>query len=375
MLPATFMIKGFGLIKYVLLLLLLFIAGAGCSYYQKLEWALIIHCIFLYGFISAFIFILAEVREFKLLVRNVDVSDFDYRDLKMNAILYSASFSELLKTYRELSRINASYSQRMSEVEYSAAQVIETANQVSFNVRRQSDSTHSTAAAIVEMTQSLAEVNSKIVDVHDTAEQASNVAKTGHEHLSALHSEIEQVEREAESTQKEMAVLDQSTETVLRMSEAIREISEQTNLLALNASIEAARAGDFGRGFAVVAEEVRALAQRSNETASNIIGSIVSVKEQSKHIVLSMDNVVERAQRCLNQAATVDDVLKQIEFETCNVQEQIAIVSANAEQQRMATHEISEHVELVVEGALANADIAEQAERVASHLKNLTQVS
>ena len=60
-------------------------------------------------------------------------------------------------------------------------------------------------------------------------------------------------------------------------------------------------------------------------------------------------------------------------LQTLNVQDQIHVISANAEQQNMATQEISQHIELVVEGAQDNSRVAEQAAKVAEHLKNLTQ--
>jgi methyl-accepting chemotaxis protein len=356
-------------------MLFIFCLCLSTHFYFNLSAFIIINSIFLYLFIGVLFFISNDISQFKLLLTNVDVKNFDYRHISTNSWLFSDALTELLKTYRELSRINTAFSARMNEVEHSSVQVIYTANQVAKNVKKQSDSTHATAAAITEMSQSLEDVSNKINTVHDAANQASLVAKQGRADVIALHNEISHVECSANRTHQEMRLLDESSDIVLKMTESIQQISKQTNLLALNASIEAARAGEFGRGFSVVAEEVRALAEKSNESAVNIITSVTKVREQSQTIVESMTDVVTRANHCIQQSTTVDNALAIIEKETANVKEEISIISVNANQQKTATFEISEHIESVVEGARSNADIAKQAELVAFHLKNLTQSS
>ena len=233
--------------------------------------------------------------------------------------------------------------------------------------------THSTAATITEMSQSLEQVSNEIVNMHNAAKAASEKSKQRREQLTALSEKIHVMELEVKNTQEKMLTLDQTSENALKMSEAIRGISEQTNLLALNASIEAARAGDLGRGFAVVADEVRTLAQNSNDIAHKIIGDIENVRQQSQSIIGSMDNVVSSTQQCLSKTNHVEKQFETIESETNNVQHQIGIVATNAEQQKMATEEIAIQVEIVVKGARANAEISGQSDKLASHLKNLTQ--
>lgn len=76
----------------------------------------------------------------------------------------------------------------------------------------------------------------------------------------------------------------EQTENTLKMTELIMNISKQTNLLALNASIEAARAGDAGRGFSVVAEEVRKLADSSQEAVGRIVEALGSMEKASSNI-------------------------------------------------------------------------------------------
>ena len=100
----------------------------------------------------------------------------------------------------------------------------------------------------------------------------------------------EEITRAAEDTRTQ-------TENTLKMTELIMNISKQTNLLALNASIEAARAGDAGRGFSVVAEEVRKLADSSQEAVGKIVEALGSMEKASANIeekIKTINLLIER---------------------------------------------------------------------------------
>lgn len=88
-----------------------------------------------------------------------------------------------------------------------------------------------------------------------------------------------------------------------------------------------------------------------------------------------MSHVVNQSAQCEQGADVVDQSLQEIEGATFEVREKMKVVACNAEQQMLATNEIAEHVELVVQGARANANVAKQVETVATHLKSLTQAT
>lgn len=109
---------------------------------------------------------------------------------------------------------------------------------------------------------------------------------------------VEDLEGISEKVKKQIAVIYQQTNTtnesaqeIHKATELIASIANETNLLALNASIEAARAGESGRGFAVVAEQIKNLAEQSNQSAKTIEAIITNLLEESEQAVKTMNTV------------------------------------------------------------------------------------
>lgn len=259
----------------------------------------------------------------------------------------------------------------LSEIRYSANELTQSSEVLANNIRQQSQATNSIAAAVTEISHSIDDVSSRIDSAYHSAQESNASGAQGSEEIVAVLGDMQEVVLHIENTYRLLASLDERTSKVVVISTIIREIAEQTNLLALNAAIEAARAGEHGRGFSVVAEEVRALANRSHDSAKEITKNIGEVQTQMSAVKQSMVAVKSRAENTVMRAKEAESVFNDIADNTRSVSEMVSAVAVASQQQSQAAREISKRIEEVAQVAGDNAHTATQSSNIAAHLYKL----
>ncbi|WP_372858835.1 methyl-accepting chemotaxis protein [Pseudoalteromonas sp.] len=216
------------------------------------------------------------------------------------------------------------------------------------------------------------EMQATIQDISHNTEAAAKKAESTNQ--SALQGQVE-----VESTIKHINALSDSLvnasgvvsqlekdgETIGSVLDVIRAIAEQTNLLALNAAIEAARAGEQGRGFAVVADEVRSLAQRTQESTSEIEGIINTLQQRTQEVVSIMHQCRSQGSESATQATKAGELLGSITLDVQTIMEMSTQIAVAIDEQSQVASEVNKNVVRI-------RDIAQSA---SEHAANNAQTS
>lgn len=221
-----------------------------------------------------------------------------------------------------------------------AERLNEAAEQMSFRAAELREKGHQQELDANEMTKAMKEMGARGSEVADSTASVAQSMQTADTELGsckqvvtislvAIENLSQHIQRSAESVDE----MFDSCNTISSVASVITGIAEQTNLLALNAAIEAARAGEQGRGFAVVADEVRELAVRTQNHATEINAMLKQLQTHAHLTVEAIGEGREHAEQSVAQANMAGGALRAIEEAVRNSHDQVREIADLTEQQ------------------------------------------
>ncbi|PHR84232.1 MAG: methyl-accepting chemotaxis protein [Colwellia sp.] len=243
--------------------------------------------------------------------------------------------------------------------------------QTSATVTEQQVIAEQLATAMQEMGATVNEVASNTTTtssaVDNIKEKVNDGANKLDETYHAIVSMTEHIQQSEQSVQKVRKDFDQ----VVNILGVIKGIAGQTNLLALNAAIEAARAGEQGRGFAVVADEVRQLAQRTQDSTKEIDDIINIIMVGANSSVEIMANSVLQANSVQEHAKEAKDLNQIIASDMDEISDLSAQIATAAEEQSVVVDDILQNVETLNSGVTETSQAAENISESSVELARL----
>lgn len=352
--------------------------------------------------ISSLIHHASEIAHGNLAIEeNVIKSNDEVGDLAKTLNLLTANLREIIGTMKstatQLSTNSAGTATSLNEMHDALQQVADNMGDVTASISNGNDSAGHASTILGTLDELIQDAR----DIANTSvlnsEETMKIASDGEERVNEITLDMEKIRKASVESSTTIEGLIDSTSKIQDITNTISGIAAQTNLLALNASIEAARAGEHGKGFAVVAEEVRKLAEQSNDEVQKVeeliaditdhINQVVRSTEESTNVIESGSKTVRLTAEALSAVAravakTVDEIStisRSTDSESESSRQVVELISSLSyeiqaiEEMSMnisaATEETTASIDEVAQRSVETNELAQQLEEVVSRFK------
>lgn len=264
-------------------------------------------------------------------------------------------------------KVTLSSEELNSIIEQAASQV----NEINEGIKTFVNASYQNADNIKQTTYALSEIS---LNSQTTAELASkiaeytkvvkNSAEAGKDSVNSITDVINELANNSKNVSDEVLDLEVQSNKITEIINIISQISEQTNLLALNAAIEAARAGEAGKGFSVVAEEIRKLAEDTNNSLNDIGGLIKEMHIKTENVVSAVSETEEKVALGVTKSnevkTNIDKIIDSMEDTFAmltNITEGVTTQAASLEEMTATIEDINVTIE---SGLAVSNDIKEK---------------
>lgn len=308
-----------------------------------------------------------------VLVRDIAGGGLDVK-LEKNQVKSGSLLHSLHQMVLQLVKVIQDVSHASRQLQSSSQQLQKNSEGASASLARQLRDIESVSAAMNEMTTSVASVADSAQQAAQQAEIACDQTTTSSQVMLQTKQAMTVLRQDIAESAGAMQQLQDNSQQIGQVVEVIRGIAEQTNLLALNAAIEAARAGEQGRGFAVVADEVRTLAnrtQQSTQAIQKIITQLQSCVQSSVQAMAKSNAEVQQVEIHVENSNLGLEALNQSAKKIWDMSSEIA---SAATQQSVVADDINQKIHTIYQSSEHNNGASLEVQRAAVDLQHIAHL-
>ncbi|WP_196606813.1 methyl-accepting chemotaxis protein [Pectinatus frisingensis] len=304
--------------------------------------------------------------------------------MKTNVKLLIKNLSEVAE---QLAASSEELTANAEESAQASDQIAGTVAKVAAGSEKQLEASDNAANMVEQISTAINQVAANTEIVANSAEDTATAANNGESSIKQTVTQMNTIETKTNATAAVMADLEEKSKQISQIVDVISAISGQTNLLALNAAIESARAGEAGRGFAVVAEEIRRLAEQSQDAAKQITDLINEIQTKTNNAVSYMNDNKAEVSRGTEIVSGAGDSFGKILTMVRNMTSQIHEISAAVEEITSGTQDVvtavesidnevqktSEHAQTISASAQEQSSSVEEIATASEHLAKMAE--
>lgn len=265
-------------------------------------------------------------------------------------VKFAGKFTNLEES---MNHIQAALRESFREINTVTSELVIGSNQVA-------DSASQLANAAVNANQLVVDIDNNVNDISERVAESAESATIAKQQMAQTAELVNASQKKMGELSSAMEKIADSTAAIKEVSNNMEQIANQTNILALNALVEASRAGDSGKGFSVVANEIRVLAQQSNESAVNAFNLIRETLECVDEGMQLGEETAEYLRRVVEQTGIIDA--------------SIAAIAEAAKVQNDNLHEVRDRLHVMSSTIETTAGMAEQSAAASNELDGQTNV-
>lgn len=279
----------------------------------------------------------------------IEVSDKTGDELSELSVYYNKmrmKLNDTIQTVQQSALQLASASQQLSagaeETNQASEKITEAVQQIANGAQDQITRIENSESSLKQASADIRDISANTAAIADKGQLAQSKADIGQKEIANVQAQMDAIHQSIQKSGEIIHQLDGRSKQIEQILSVITQIADQTNLLALNAAIEAARAGEQGKGFAVVADEVRKLAEESQQSAGQISKLIIEIQKDMNWSARSVEHVKTEAAEGVTMIQRTRDAFKEIAAATGEISAEISDLSASVTNISASAHQIND---------------------------------